>query len=134
MRTRQMLIALGMAVTAAACSGKSPTAPVPDSDPPFRVIAVSPTYGQTLSRGTAVSVSLTAVSDFPGRLTLSIRDQSRAPVFTSERAVDLVAGRVTTYEVFFAVPAAASSLDVLWDFRPDAAGEPAAVSVQYAVR
>ena len=134
MRARQTLIAFGMAAAAAACSGSSPTLPAtPPSDSSFRVVAVSPAVGQTLSRG-AVSVSLTVASDLPGRLTLSIRDQSRASVLTSEPAVDLVAGVVTTLEVFFAVPAAATSIDVRGDFVPAAAGSPTAVSVQYAVR
>jgi hypothetical protein len=133
MRIRQTLFAIGMAAAAAACSETtSPT--VPTSDPPFELLAVSPVIGQTLPRGAVTSVSLTVESDFPGRLTLSIRDQSRAPVYTSEPPFDLVAGRPTTIEVFFAVPDAASSIDVLGEFRPEAAGSPAAVSVQYPVR
>jgi hypothetical protein len=129
------LTCLLLAAAASACSAPPTLMGPSGQSTSFQVLALSPAVGETLSRGAAASITLTVVSDSPGRLTVSLRDQAGAAVVSPETSVELVAGVPTSLQVWFAVPSAAEKIEVRADFRPAAAvAAPTLLQVEYVVR
>jgi hypothetical protein len=96
--------------------------------------SLSPAGGETLLRGATVSVSLTVASESPGRLSLSIRDQAGARLLTSEPSVELVPRQDTSIQASFAVPQAASSIDVFAYLRDADSATPTVIHIGYVAR
>ena len=121
MTLRRTLVSLCLvAAASSACSGTS--ALTPPTMTSWRLVALSPPVGETVLRGATVSVSLTVASELPGRLSLSIRDQTGARLLTLEPSVELALRQDTSIQATFVVPHAASSIDVFAYLRiPDTA-------------
>jgi hypothetical protein len=131
--TRSLAPALAcLAVVLSACSGSTPLAP-PIGEP-LRVVALTPAPTAALSRG-ATTVGLRLVSQLPGRLALSVRDQSGTALLDPEPSVELRPGREAGVEATITVPSAASSIEVLARVRPADGGDHSVVlQARYVVR
>ena len=135
MALRHALIALGLAATAlTACFGSSGLT-APSGDSPLRLVALAPAAGESLSRGTTVTVDLTVIAGAAGALTLAVRDQPRGVLLASPPVIDLVPEQESRIHASFEVPAAASSIDLEASFRPASAGAiPVVIQAKYSAR
>ena len=103
-----------------ACSGPEAPTPPPGGEAQLQLQAVTPAIGTALPRGSSVQLSLALVSKIasPGQVSLSIHDESRAPLLRSEPSVDIAARGAALFQAEFVVPASASSIQVQLAFRP----------------
>jgi hypothetical protein len=130
-RTLVSLCLLAAALTG--CSEERVFTP-PAVDLPMRNLQVVPEPREGLARGANVSFSLSFTSLSGGRMTLAARDQTGAALLTSEPSVVLVPERPTTLEVWFAVPATASSVDVIATYHAEGGAEPLPIHFPYTTR
>jgi hypothetical protein len=124
-------VSIAAAASCACSEGNMPSAP---SSEALRLVAFAPASGVVLTRGGPASVSLTVESASPGRLTLSVRDQSGSRLLSPEPSTEVAARRETSIQASFAVPATASAVDVFAEFRPFEATPATVIHVAYVAR
>jgi hypothetical protein len=100
----------------------------------MRNLQVAPEPREGMARGANASFSLSFTSVSGGRMTLSVRDQTRAPLLSSEPSVELAPEVPTTLEVRFAVPATATSVDVVATLHTAGETQPLPIHFTYATR
>ena len=133
MTSRTLVSLCLLAAASTACSEARVFTP-PAVDLPMRNLQVVPEPRDGMARGANVSFSLSFMSVSGGRMTLSARDQTGTWLLTTEPSVELVPGVPTRLEAWFAVPATASSVEVIASFHAEGEAKPLDIHFPYTTR